>query len=72
MCGIIFDRSARSIFARGEALVAALETNEQLTVRLCGQIQTLVFEIKRINHLLLCCEDFITWSLVDAKFLFSF
>ena len=51
MCDIIFDQSAPSIFARCQVLVAACDTNKQLTVSLCSQVQTLVFEIKRIKHL---------------------
>ena len=47
MCDIIFDQSARSISTRCHALVATC------------QFQTLVFETKRIMHLLLYCEEFI-------------
>ena len=37
--------------------MAACDTNKQVNASLCGQ--TLVFEIKRIKHLLLYCKDFI-------------
>ena len=51
MSDIIFDQTARSIFARCQAVVAACFINKQLTVSLCSQVQTLVFEITRIKHL---------------------
>ena len=39
--------------------MATCDTNKQLTVSLCSQVQPLVLKIKRIKHLLLYCKDFI-------------
>lgn len=50
---IIFDQSPSNILARCQALVAACDTHEKLTVSLCSQVKILIFEIKSIKHLLL-------------------
>ena len=66
---MISDQSARSIFARCQALVTGCDTDKQLTVK-----PYVVFEIKGITwHLWLYCEDInkLTWPLGDIKFLVS-